>query len=330
MAALAADTRSRRRDRDGPRARWLAIGAVLLAALLWSTSFALTKLTLAEVPPLTIGAMRFGVAAVILGALVRVGRERTPLTRRQRWQIGAAGLLGITAYFTIENIGVDLASASDATLIVASYPIITLAIEVLSGRARFSPVRVVGMMLAVAGVWLVVDVGPGGPGAGEHRLAGDALLVLGGVVWALYNIVARREGSGAPAVVVTYYQTLAGAGGFVLLSLLELGTWSMPSGGSLLRIAFLATGCSVAAFLAYNVGLRTLTPSAAVNLLNVVPVLGLVWAVVIADERLAAMQVVGGAVVICGVSLGMARTRRRSDATPSTAANSPDAIERKP
>ncbi|WP_410640323.1 hypothetical protein [Amycolatopsis sp. lyj-346] len=46
------------------------------------------------------------------------------------------------------------------------------------------------------------------------------------------------------------------------------------------------------------------------NLLNVVPVAGLVWAVVLAGERLTVVQVLGGAVVIAGVTLGLHRGKQ--------------------
>ncbi|SFW89897.1 DMT family transporter [Amycolatopsis australiensis] len=285
--------------------RRLPVAAVLAAALIWSSSFAVTKVALADVPPMTLGALRFAVAALVLGVVVHAGRDRRLPSPRQRLFIRFAGLLGITAYFALENAGVELATASDATLIVASYPIITL---VLSGRTAYSPVRLTGMLVAVAGVWLVVRDQPGG-----HHLLGDLVLVAGGVVWAAYNVVARRDGSGASPIVVTYYQTLAGAAGFVPLALSEVDRWRVPAEGDLLRIAFLAVFCSVAAFLLYNFGLRRLEPSVAVNLLNVVPVAGLGWAVLLAGEALTVPKLLGGAVVIAGVSLGGHRKK-----TPET------------
>lgn len=293
--------------------RWLAVSAVLTAAVIWSSSFAVTKVALAEVPPMTIGALRFAGAALLLGVIVHAQRGRITVTTRQKAHIAAAGILGITAYFALENIGVDLASASDATLIVASYPVITLVIELAAGRASFSPVRLLGMLIAILGVWVVVFGGSGNAGGGHH-LVGDLILLAGGIAWAAYNVVARRDNSGASAVVITYYQTVAGAGGFILLSLFESGAWRAPSEATVLRLGFLAVFCSVVAFLAYNYGLRVLTASMAVNLLNVVPVLGLVWAVVLAGETLNVLQVAGGAVVIVGVSLGLLRTGRERSA----------------
>ncbi|GAA2065405.1 DMT family transporter [Catenulispora yoronensis] len=285
------------------------VSAVLGAALIWSTSFAVTKVTLARVPPMTIGAMRFGIAALILAALVHVrrGRSRSERVRslptvRQRLSIGLAGLLGISAYFAVENLGVQKATASDATLIVASYPIITLAVELVLRRTGLSLVRLAGMVIALGGVWLIVRDGAGADA--ESRLWGDALLILGGLVWAGFNLLGRRDTSGASPIVVTYYQTLAGALGLTALSLTETDRWAWPSNADLGRILFLAALCSVAAFGLYNYGLRGLTPSAAVNLLNIVPVAGLVWAATLAGESIGARLVVGGAVVIAGVVIG--------------------------
>lgn len=295
--------------------RWLAITAVLLAALIWSSSFAVTKVALGEVPPMTIGALRFAAAAVILGVIVRLRRGAALPGRRQRLFIGVAGLLGITAYFAIENVGVDLTTASDATLIVASYPIITLVWELMWGRASFFAVRLLGMLLAVGGVWLVVENGARS-NVGAHRLLGDLILLAGGAVWAAYNLVAQRDTSGSSAVVVTYYQTLAGAAGFILLSQFESVSWSAISAGTWARIGFLAVFCSVVAFLLYNYGLTALPPSVAINLLNIVPVAGLFWAVILADENLSMAQVTGGTIVIIGVSLGIMRSTRAENPEP--------------
>lgn len=306
VSNISAPAVPRQRERSPTNVK-LAVAAVLLAALIWSSSFAVTKVALNQIPPMTIGALRFVLAAIVLAVLVHCQRGLVLPSQRQRIFIGVAGLLGITTYFALENVGVDLASASDATLIVASYPIITLLIELLWGRASFSMVRLMGMALAILGVWLVVQNGSRTDG-GEHHLLGDIILIAGGVVWAVYNLTAQRDRSGASPVVVTYYQTVAGAGGFVLLSLSEVDRWSVPSGGDSIRILFLALFCSVLAFLLYNYGLRTLAPSVAVNLLNIVPVAGLMWAVVLAGESLGPLQLVGGATVIAGVSLGLYRS----------------------
>jgi len=105
---------------------------------------------------------------------------------------------------------------------------------------------------------------------------------------------------------------VAGALGFVALSPVEAGQWRTPTAADLAMLAFLAGLCSIAAFVLYNYGLRDVTSSTAVNILNLVPVFGLVSAVVVTGESVGVTEGLGCLVVIAGVVLG-ARSRTRSE-----------------
>lgn len=236
------------------RPPWGSILAILGAALIWSTSFAVTKVLLGQLPPLTIGAIRFTAAALVLSVLVRLQSGWRPPPRRTVVRMLYAGLLGITAYFGLENVGVDFATAADAAVIVAAFPVITLITEILLGQGRATVSRIAGMLLAMAGVWLIVR--QSAESSAPHRLLGDVILLAAGVAWAAYNIAASRSGKGHSPLTNTYYQTLAGAFGFLVLCPLEWRSWRMPDAAGVGMLAFLAIMCSVVAFFLYNHGLR--------------------------------------------------------------------------
>ncbi|MEU8705262.1 DMT family transporter [Streptomyces sp. NPDC048565] len=285
-----------------------AVCAVVAAALLWSSSYAVTKEVLEDVGPLGIGAIRFTLAAVLLAVMVRLGRNRPSRPdARQRRQLYLSGLLGITVYFILENVGVDLSTASDASLIVATYPLMTMGLELALFRSRMPLSRVAGVLLATVGAFLVVR--NGAEVGGNARWTGDVLLLLGGLAWAGYNVLGKRASAGRSAVSVTYYQTLAGAAGFLLASLLEAGDWRMPGAASASLLVYLAVACSVGGFLLYNYGLRRMASSVAVNILNLVPVFGVVGAVVINGESIRPAQAAGGVIIVAGVALGMIERR---------------------
>lgn len=285
------------------RGRLPFVASVMGAVLLWSTSFVATKLALGEVPPLTLGAARFLVAACVLGVAVGVlgGVRRPPADDLGRLAVG--GLLGITVYFSMENFGVHLATASDAALLVAAYPAITMLLEILVYRARVSPVRFAGVGLAVLGVYMIVGGSPGG--TGTDRLLGDVLLVATGFVWALYNFSTRGVVRRYAMPTVLFYQTLFGAAAFLPLALLESGSWQTPGPLSLLVVAYLGLFCSLVAFWLYAHGLKGLDAGSAVNIMNLVPVFGVLVAVVVLGEPVGVFQLLGGLVVVGGVTLGM-------------------------
>ncbi len=275
---------------------------IVLAALIWSTSFAMTKVLLSSVPPLTIGAIRFTIAALVLAGLTRRQNNWRRPSKKTVISMSIAGFLGIFLYFTLENFGVKYATASDAALIVASYPIIALSAEILLKRASFNFLKLVGMVIAIIGVWMVVEHGVAMETT--NRSFGVLLLFLGGLVWTAYNLIVSGLRHNETSLTTTYYQTVTGAIGFIFAAFLEAGQWQPLSVIDCLILGYLAIACSVGAFLLYNTGLRKLSPTSAVNILNLVPVFGMVWAVVLAGETVTFIQIVGGLTVILGVFLG--------------------------
>jgi drug/metabolite transporter (DMT)-like permease len=293
-----------------------AMVSVVLAALLWSTSFAVTKVVLPQVGELSLGAARFLVAAALLLLVCLLGRQSLRASLAQHFRTAVAGVIGITIYFTLENFGVAYATASDATLIVASYPVLMMVAEAGLKRARLRALNVFGAVVAVIGVGFVISDHPADPA--PHRLWGIGLLLVGGVAWTAYNLVTKQRGALLPArrlgvVPTTFLQNLWGGLGFCVL--LPLLPQSPATDGldnhSAFLIGYLAVGCSAAAFLLYTYGLGSLTASQAVGLLNLVPMFGLLFAVLIAGESLTYIKIVGAVIIIAGVALNVSTPPQR-------------------
>lgn len=306
---------------------FVPLASVLGAVVIWSTSFVATKLALAEVPPMTLGATRSSLAAVVLGIVAAALGAVRVASAGDLGLFALGGLLGITLYFSVENIGVDLATASDAALVVASYPAITMLLEAGLYRRRLSARRIAGALLAVLGVNAVLGNALTASASQEWdspRLLGCAVLLVSGLVWALYNFTTRDIVGRYPMLTVIFWQTLFGALFFLPAAFMEQrivgeARWLPEDGAALLSMVHLGVTCSVVAFLLYGVGLRGLDASATVSVMNLVPILGVTFAVVLLDEPFMLLQVFGGIVVIIGVTLGVwggpGKDRGRSEDT---------------
>ena len=294
---------------QSPAGKGKYLGAIVAAICIWSTSFVATKLAFSSFPPLTLGACRFIVATVLLGGVLLYSKSYVRPSARDAGLMALSGFLGITLYFAMENIGVSLTSASNAALIVASYPAITLLLERIMYRIPVSPLRAFGVALAILGVYVISS--SDGKEYGEGRLAGNIILAATGIVWAFYNFTTRKVVNRYPALTVSFVQTLAGTAAFIPLALIEVGQWTAPTCDSLVVLAYLGIFCSVAAFMLYNFGLRRVSAGAAVTVLNLVPVFGVLMSVLVLGEDVKAIQLLGGAVVIAGVFLSV-----KKEATP--------------
>ena len=109
-----------------------SILSVLGALVIWGSSFVAIKFAYTTYPPLTLAAVRFVVATLILGALTLLPKNRVKLEKKDILTVAVCGLTGIMLYAVLQNIAMQWTSASSATLIIASYPIITLLMAIFA------------------------------------------------------------------------------------------------------------------------------------------------------------------------------------------------------
>lgn len=301
--------------------------AVMMAVLLWSASFVGTKIAYNSFPPLTMGAARHVIASLVLGTIMLFRKQTVRPTLKDMGWMGLSGILGTTLYFALENVGLELTTASSAALIVAAFPAITALLEFILFREKTSWLKGLGIVMAIVGVYQITG---GSPGESSGQLTGNLILILAGVVWAAFNFATRRIVKNYSIVSVTFYQTIAGTLAFIPLAVIERSRWQVPSAESLGALLYLGIFCSVAAFMLYNYGLRSLSPGTAVALMNFVPIFGVLFSTVFLHEVLHISDLIGGAIIIVGVILSVWEKRVPSlpKHTGGTATSSKAAAER--
>jgi drug/metabolite transporter (DMT)-like permease len=280
----------------------------LAAVLIWSSSFICTKIAYASFSPLFLGALRFVLATVALDIYTRARGIRVSPPAEDRRRIAVSGLLGITAYFSFENLGLRLTTASNASLIVASYPVISILVAKIAEGRRIEPPRLIGALIAIAGVALVVVKTDEGSAKGAW--IGNLLLILAGFVWTAYTMTTRKLVGSYPAATISLIQTRVGALAFVPIALVEGAPRAIPALAPLAALLYLSLLCSVLAFMLYNAGLKRLPASASISLMNIVPVVGVALSALVLHETITWRQVIGGAVIIAGVGMSARQGRQ--------------------
>lgn len=301
----------------------ISILSVLGALILWSSSFVAIKFAYTTYPPITLAVVRFIVATIILGALTLLPQNRVRLEKKDILTVAVCGLTGIMLYAVLQNIAMQWTSASSATLIIASYPIITLLLESLIYKTKLSAIKIVAILIAIVGVVILSYV------KAESRLEGELLgillLVLAGVVWAVYNFMTKKVVNRYPPITLLFYSTLFGTILMLPLALIERGQWQQPTLISFSMMMFLGVFCSVIAFLLYNRGLKTMSASTVTSMLNLVPIFGVFFSWLLLGEQVTLRKFVGGAIVILGVMLSVRNTKmEKGRALVPNSANEPE------
>ncbi|MDY0943717.1 DMT family transporter [Priestia megaterium] len=309
MDTMMAKQQERLKTRRVRRGNSLYISASIIAVLLWSTSFVGTKIAYTSFPPLTLGAARFVIAAVILGLILFIKKGKIKPSVKDIGLMSISGVLGTTLYFSLENIGVELTTASNAAIIVASYPAITALMEFLFFKTKTSWLKGIGIGVAMIGVYQI-SYSPETQ-TDDKQLVGNIILIVAGFIFALYNFTTRKVVQKYSMITISFYQTLAGAITFIPLAFIEESSWQTPDIKSFLILLYLGVFCSVIAFLLYNFGLRKLSSSSAMTLMNLVPIFGVLFSVLLLNEVLSIYQLIGGVIIILGVVLSIRETSKK-------------------
>jgi drug/metabolite transporter (DMT)-like permease len=277
--------------------------SALGAAALWGGMYVVSKDTFSEIPPVTLGALRLLVGGAILAVVLALrGRLRWP----GRPSLALAGLL-LAGTLVTQFLGTDLATASEGALLTTTTPlwIAPLAWTFLDERPTL--MTVAGILVGMVGVALAV-----GGGLGFERSPwGPALLLLSATGWAGYTIAsaptARREG---PLVAVTW-ATIVAIPMVGALSLLEVERWHASAYTDPLTVGavgYLGVAASSGAWYLWNRGVAGLPAAVAGAFFFLQPVVGGVLARVLLGERLDALFVAGGALILVGVLLALRST----------------------
>lgn len=275
--------------------------ASVIAMILWSASFIATKIAYSVFAPIMVGFVRFLIATVILGAVCLSKRNFAKPGKKDMKTIALSGLLGVTLYFAAENIGVKYTSASNASLIIASYPAITALFEFIIYRIKPGIKKSFGIALAFAGIAILAFTQDNA--TNPKVLIGNIILIATGIIWTFYNFTTRSVANKYSPVTLSFYQMLFGTIFFIPLVFIEQGSIGTITTSGVLAMIYLACGCSVAAFLLYNFGLRKLTAATSVSLMNLIPIFGLILSALILHETISAKQIASGIIVILGVIL---------------------------
>jgi drug/metabolite transporter (DMT)-like permease len=277
-------------------------------SLLWGGTFIAARVAAPVLPHFTLAALRFWVGLALLVVAMLVIERRWPrLDARQLALTALLGLVGLFAYNLFFLGAVSLIPASRTALVVALNPILTALGMAAVFRERIALHRWIGILLALAGVWIVLAHGEPARLL-AHVGRGEWLMFGGAVTWAAYTILMRFVFAGPNAMSPLAATTVSTLWGALFLSAGMPGEWPAWHAADftpavLGATIYLGAGGTALAFVWYSQGVQRLGPSRAAVFNNMVPVFGVALGVLLLGEPLEPSMLAGGAIAIAGVSL---------------------------
>lgn len=294
-----------------PDPRGLAYAAA--SAMLYGTAYVATGIALRVFSPLSAAIWRGVIGAVAIGLLLTLpafaGMRLRQLSRAATLRLFVLGSVGGSAFIAAMNVAVALAGATVTAFVAGQYAVLAalLAVPLLAERIERSTLAALG--IALLGTALLADLEITGGTA-----AGVGVGLVAALCFALFLVLSRRWSApyGLPAPTVALAALATSAATLAVIGA-GLGDPAVPSGAgtdALLAVAYLGIGPGALAAILVVGAMRRLAARQAAALLLLNPPTAAVAAWWLLDERLTALQLVGGVLVL--VALAAATLAGRS------------------
>ncbi|MFB7597341.1 DMT family transporter [Streptomyces sp. NPDC056160] len=284
-----------------PRPAVLGLALAALATVVWAGSFVTSRALHDSVPPVQHAFWRWVVALVAVAPFgARAAWRQRELIRRHLRYVLLASLLGVAVYNTLVNQAGLTTPAANMGMIMAASPVLMAVLE-RAGGVRLGARRVTGLLIACAGVVLLI----GGAGAASFS-SGDLWMIAAACSFGSYSALLRRRPAELEGTAFLFTTFLFGT---VLLlpaqgiSLAVQGGFD-PRPGTVLPLLYVGVLSSAVAFFAWNKAISLVGPTRAgvVYYLQPVCVALLSWALL--GEAVGPLQALCMALILGGVAFG--------------------------
>jgi drug/metabolite transporter (DMT)-like permease len=288
-------------DRPGTASARRAAATLALLAGATGIAFAPILVRLAETGPVATAFWRVLLSLPVAWLWFwREARNRQP--GHSRASFGPLILAGLffAGDLGIWHVSIVLTSVANSTLLVNTAPVFVTLGAWLLFRQRTRPLFWLGLLLALVGAALLVRASLF---AGSRQLAGDTLALVAALCYAGYQLAVYQARTRWPTSAI-----MAVSGGLTCLALLPYLAWSsevlLPasaSGWAVLIALAIVPQLLGQGLITYAVAHLPASFSSVGLLLQ--PVMAALFAWALLGEGLAAVQVLGGLVVLAGIGL---------------------------
>ncbi|QGN07438.1 EamA/RhaT family transporter [Halorhabdus sp. CBA1104] len=279
----------------------------LVVGVLWGSSFLAIDVGLSYFPPLLFAGLRYAlVGVVVVGFAALLVQRWHPQSLADVGSILVAGAFMIAGHHAFLYLGMDHLSGSSAVaaIVVSLSPALTAVFaSALLPDSDLTALQVVGLLVGLAGVVVISDIGVGTVASAD--LLGVGLVMLATVSFAFGSVATRPLRTDLSAVALQGWAMLLGAGllGVTSYATGESATTIVWTPLSVASLAFLVVGPGIIAFSLYFSLLDRIGPTESNLIVYLEPVVATALSWLVFGEVIDSQTVVGFLAIFVGFLL---------------------------
>ncbi len=298
-----------------PSHRILAASIAYVTAV-WAINYLTAKIALRHMDPLTFSTFRLVLAGVFvffiylfclrLPSFAEAARaRRIGWTLHDLWVFLYLGFFGFTLNQVCFIVGMRYTSVIHSAIISSLSPIYTLILAVFFRLENATLRKVLGMLVALAGVVLM----SAGAGVGRHSssLLGDTITLLGSVGFAVYVVLGKRVATRYDPLTMSTFNSIFGS--LIVLPIAihrailigSLDHWLAIPWSVWLCMIHMALLSSAIGYVLYFWALRYLEATQLATFTYLLPVVGIALGIIFLGERGSFLELLGALFALAAV-----------------------------
>lgn len=265
---------------------------ILLTTFLMGSSFAVVKIGLPYSSPLSLAALRFTLAGLIM-AMIVIFLKRPHPNSKGDWikmliigTFQTAGVMG-GIFLSLRTI-----TASESSILTFTNPLLVVVFGTIFSQARYKLYQWIGVLLGLVGVIITM-------GAQLEFKVG----ILSAVFWAISTLLAKKWGAISDTWVLSAYQMLFGGLLLLLGSFILEKPFFIMNGNSLFILLWLSIMSSIVQFAVWYYLLQKSDPGKTSAFLFLAPFFGVLSGWALLGEPIYTSLLIGGLFIIIGIYL---------------------------
>lgn len=294
--------------------RWLFGQAYILlpvTMLCWAGNAVVGRAVAGSFPPIALSQLRWTCAFFVLLPFAWPHLKRDWPAMRERWFILVLlSASGIAAFNTLQYMALNYTIALNVLLMQSIFPLLVAAFAFLILRERLTLGQFAGIVLSLIGVMVIVTNGDISLLAGLKLNPGDVIFFIGMLIYAFYATMLMRR----PAI--HWLSLLTGTIGMGSVMIIPFYLWELSTGarvdwsiGTVLALAYVVLLPSALSYMFFNRGVELIGPNRASPFFNLIPLFGVILAMVFLGERLTPAHIAGAGCIVCGILIA-SRSKR--------------------
>lgn len=274
--------------------------------LLWAGNWIAGRALRDAFDPITLNFWRWVIAVLVLApwALPAL-RGKGELLRRHAGILLLLSATGVAVFHSLVYLGLRSTTTVNAVLINSSIPLFIVLCSWILERERASLRQVAGVLVSLAGIFIILTRGQPGALLSLQLHAGDAWILLAMPVWGVYSVLLKRRPAELGGIAFLFVLAVAGvamlAPGAAWMALQKAP--ALPAPREALGVLYIGLGASVLAFICWNRGVEVVGANAAGFTVHLLPAFGTVLAILFLGESFAGYHAAGIATILAGVVL---------------------------